>query len=160
MLRSLFRKGQIKLFLPSTLQIKTIPEHFKLPNSSKLLIPNYAVPAQPSQPVPNVNTEAAQAIAKQLQHSVLYRDEELLVINKPQNLPVQGGSRILLSLDQVMQTALKFDSTDAPRYSSGRFCLTLSPVSLPPVFVSVCVILWLLICRFGLLCLAICSITC
>ena len=115
MLRSLFRKKQIKLFIPSTSQIKTIRENFQLPDDSKLLIPKSALPIRNSQPTAVANTEPALVLAKQLQHSVLYKDEELLVINKPQNLPVQGGPQILLSLDQVMQTALKFDSIDTPR---------------------------------------------
>ncbi|CAM6100238.1 unnamed protein product [Calypogeia fissa] len=50
-----------------------------------------------------------------LQSLVLYKDAEILVINKPPGLPVQGGSQIKKSLDSLMGSALCFDYDDGPR---------------------------------------------
>lgn len=119
LLHSLFRKGKIKLFLPSDSKIKTISAHFPLPEGSKLLIPHQALltqqPSQPSVNKPDLTTSAALALCEKLRHSVLYRDEELLIINKPQGLAMQGGHKIKLSLDTIMDSALASDSNDTLR---------------------------------------------
>ena len=119
LLHSLFRKGKIKLFLPSDSKIKTITAHFPLPEGSQLLIPRQALLAQqtsqPSANKPDLTTSAALALCEKLRRSVLYKDEELLVINKPQELAVQGGQNIKLSLDTIMDTALASDRNDTLR---------------------------------------------
>ena len=103
--------------MPTTSQVKSIPEHFQLPEGSQLLIPNFAL--QPQQPKTQVKqdtgTKAALNLAQKLRHNILYKDNELLVLNKPPGLAVQGGPGITLSLDHIMQSALKFDSKDSPR---------------------------------------------
>jgi len=48
-------------------------------------------------------------IAKELQRAVLYRDDELMVLNKPPGLPVQGGPGITHHLDALLD-ALRFDA--------------------------------------------------
>ncbi|KAL0044980.1 hypothetical protein WJX82_004108 [Trebouxia sp. C0006] len=83
-LHSLFRKRQIKLFLPSTAQVKSISERAQLPE-------------------------------EHLRQSVLHKDDELLVINKPAGLAVQGGPGVKLSLDKIMGSALSFGSLEQPR---------------------------------------------
>lgn len=119
LLHSLFRKRQIKLFLPSTSQIRTIRENSPLPEGSQLLIPKQVSTTQhavqPSTQKPDLTTPAALALSNQLRHSVLYQDDELLVINKPQDLAVQGGHKIKLSLDSIMQSALSPYNDDALR---------------------------------------------
>jgi 23S rRNA pseudouridine955/2504/2580 synthase len=45
---------------------------------------------------------------------VLYRDEYLLVLNKPPGLSVQGGSKLTHSLANYL-SALQFDAADKPR---------------------------------------------
>ena len=52
--------------------------------------------------------------AKMLMGSVLYKDEHLIVINKPPGLPVQGGTGQLKHLDG-MSEVLKFGYPDKPR---------------------------------------------
>lgn len=119
LLHSLFRQHKIKLYLPLGSKIKTIPEHFKLPEGSQLLIPYQAVTTRQSSASstkqPDLTTPAALALCDKLRCSVLYRDEELLVINKPQNLAVQGGHKIILSLDKIMQSALAVGNNDTLR---------------------------------------------
>jgi 23S rRNA pseudouridine955/2504/2580 synthase len=52
--------------------------------------------------------------AKALERLVLYRDAEVLVIDKPHGLPVQGGPGINKHLDGMLD-ALQFDAIERPR---------------------------------------------
>jgi 23S rRNA pseudouridine955/2504/2580 synthase len=52
--------------------------------------------------------------ARDLQRLVLYRDEHLIVLNKPSGLPVQGGPAITRHLDAWLD-ALRFGSEHRPR---------------------------------------------
>jgi 23S rRNA pseudouridine955/2504/2580 synthase len=72
-------------------------------------------------PLPLVLPAVAKAVAdidpelaKDLQRLVLYRDEYLLVLNKPYGLPVQGGPGITRHLDAWLD-ALRFGSEHRPR---------------------------------------------
>ena len=49
-----------------------------------------------------------------VQSAVIYRDGDMIALNKPPGLPVQGGSRVARHLDAMLD-ALRFDATDAPR---------------------------------------------
>ncbi|KAA6421103.1 MAG: ribosomal large subunit pseudouridine synthase C, partial [Trebouxia sp. A1-2] len=119
-LHSLFRKRQIKLFLPATAQIKSISERTQLPEGSQLLFPKQATAGQPASRLkslsrPDLTTKAAFALAELLRQSVLHKDDELLVINKPAGLAVQGGPKVKMSLDKIMGSALSFGSLEQPR---------------------------------------------
>lgn len=46
--------------------------------------------------------------------SVIYKDENIIVINKPAGLAVQGGSKITISVDSLLHY-LKFDSESKPK---------------------------------------------
>ena len=52
--------------------------------------------------------------ARMLQEAVLYQDDDVIVINKPAGLAVQGGSGISRNLDDMM-VALQFDAAEKPR---------------------------------------------
>ena len=52
--------------------------------------------------------------ARDLQRLVIYRDDHLLVLNKPHGMPVQGGPGITHHLDALLD-ALRFGSPDRPR---------------------------------------------
>jgi 23S rRNA pseudouridine955/2504/2580 synthase len=52
-------------------------------------------------------------LAETLQRAVLYRDDQVLVLNKPAGLPVQGGPGIFVHLDAALD-ALRFGA-DRPR---------------------------------------------
>ena len=72
--------------------------------------PNFPVvltPPRPSQPV-------AKADAEDLRARVLYRDEDMLVINKPAGLAVQGGTSTHRHLDGMLD-ALRFGLPEQPR---------------------------------------------
>ncbi|EFA78208.1 Probable ribosomal large subunit pseudouridine synthase C protein [Heterostelium album PN500] len=51
---------------------------------------------------------------KEIRDSVLYKDDQLLIINKPQGLSVQGGTGLKKHLDMMM-SHLKFELEEAPR---------------------------------------------
>lgn len=74
-------------------------------------------------------------VAKDLRAAILYRDEQLIVIDKPAGLPVQGGPGIARHLDGLLD-ALRFDAADRPRLvhrldrdTSGVLALARSPGS-------------------------------
>ncbi len=74
------------------------------------------VPPLPLAPptTPRRAAEIDPGLAKDLQRLVLYRDEHLLVLNKPHGLPVQGGPGITRHLDAWLD-ALRFGSEHRPR---------------------------------------------
>ena len=49
-----------------------------------------------------------------MQAAVIYRDADLIALNKPPGLPVQGGSHVARHLDGLLG-ALRFDAAEAPR---------------------------------------------
>ena len=69
------------------------------------------LPAAPAAPKPILEIDPN--TAKDLQRAVLYRDDQLMVLNKPPGLPVQGGPGITHHLDALLD-ALRFGA-DRPR---------------------------------------------
>ncbi len=53
-------------------------------------------------------------LAEEAQSFVLYKDKDILVINKPAGLAVQGGSKVVKHLDGMLP-ALQFDGKQIPR---------------------------------------------
>jgi 23S rRNA pseudouridine955/2504/2580 synthase len=51
---------------------------------------------------------------KEVRSWVLYMNDEVIVINKPPGLAVQGGTNILLNLDSIL-SALQYDYADLPK---------------------------------------------
>ena len=64
--------------------------------------------AKPPRPAPSA------ADTRLLQERVLYRDAEIIVLNKPGGLAVQGGTGTSRHLDGLLD-ALRFDAKDRPR---------------------------------------------
>ena len=52
--------------------------------------------------------------AAMMRAAVVFRDDDLIALNKPPGLPVQGGSRVARHLDGLLG-ALRFDAAEAPR---------------------------------------------
>lgn len=59
-------------------------------------------------------------LAEHMQRRVLHLDAELLVLDKPAGLPVQGGDRIHVSLDSLLPH-LRFGSAETPRLQQCHF---------------------------------------
>ena len=68
----------------------------------------------PDTPVPNQPNRISDADAKMIQSCVIYRDDDVLVLNKPPGLPVQGGSKQARHVDGLAD-ALRFGAEDKPR---------------------------------------------
>ncbi len=63
---------------------------------------------------PKPQAEIDPLVQKDLQRLVLYRDDQLIVLNKPRGLPVQGGPGITRHLDGLLDS-LRFGAPDRPR---------------------------------------------
>jgi 23S rRNA pseudouridine955/2504/2580 synthase len=72
------------------------------------------VPPLPAAPPNRPEREADCQTVEDLQRLVLYRDDHLLVLNKPHGMPVQGGPGISHHLDALLG-ALRFGSAERPR---------------------------------------------
>ena len=57
---------------------------------------------------------------EELRARILYQDEELLVLNKPPGLAVQGGPGISVSLDRLAERELGQGSLELPRQDSAH----------------------------------------
>ena len=73
-----------------------------LPDQEESRTPRRALP-----PMDEADVDMVQA-------AVIYRDGDMIALNKPPGLPVQGGSRVARHLDAMLD-ALRFDAADAPR---------------------------------------------
>ncbi len=72
------------------------------------------IPPMTAPPPPKPQIEVDPTLARDLQKAVIYRDDQILVINKPHGLPVQGGPGITRHLDGMLD-ALRFDAEHRPR---------------------------------------------
>ena len=73
------------------------------------------VPPLPSAPAPEPAAKPVdRAVASELEDMLLYRDEQLIVLNKSHGLAVQGGPGITRHLDGMLE-ALRFESPHRPR---------------------------------------------
>ena len=83
----------------------------RLAPGQEVRIPPLAAPDPETAPPPRRPPDPA--LAQALQQAVLYRDDQILVLNKPPGLPVQGGPGIETHLDGALD-ALRFGA-DRPR---------------------------------------------
>jgi 23S rRNA pseudouridine955/2504/2580 synthase len=73
------------------------------------------VPPLPTTPAPPPAPKPADpALTRELQDLILYQDEQVLVLDKPHGLAVQGGPGITRHLDGMLD-ALRLDSPHRPR---------------------------------------------
>ena len=73
-------------------------------------LPDAGEARAPRRPAP----PPADADANMARAAVIYRDADMIALNKPPGLPVQGGSRVARHLDGMLG-ALRFDAPEAPR---------------------------------------------
>lgn len=71
-------------------------------------------PYKEHQAKPKKSLDITLDMAQEAQGWVIYRDKDILVINKPGGLAVQGGSGIIKHLDGLLP-CLQFDGKDIPR---------------------------------------------
>jgi 23S rRNA-/tRNA-specific pseudouridylate synthase len=126
-LHKLFRNEAIRVWEPSTGQVKRVKKTTLLPLGARLLFPQNASThseereaENPSflrrknettrfkstnSPVSAPSTVATAAAAAMLRNSILFQDRNLIAINKPPGLAVQGGSGVKMSVDSLLPLA-------------------------------------------------------
>ncbi|WP_376088319.1 RluA family pseudouridine synthase [Roseomonas sp. CCTCC AB2023176] len=72
------------------------------------------IPPLPDAPAPRPEQAVSDRDAAMLERLILYRDDSVIVLDKPHGLPVQGGPGITRHLDGMLD-ALRFGSPDRPR---------------------------------------------
>ncbi|WP_293573357.1 RluA family pseudouridine synthase [Phaeobacter sp.] len=72
------------------------------------------LPPSDLKPVETPNRRISDADAKMIRGAVIYKDDAVIVLNKPAGLAVQGGSGTTKHVDGLSE-ALKFDYDDKPR---------------------------------------------
>ena len=105
-LEKLLRTGQIRL------DGKRVDASNRIAVGQRIRVPPLlSAPPADAKP-PRLAPSAADT--KLLQERVLYRDAEMIVINKPEGLAVQGGTGTNRHLDGLLD-ALRFDAKERPR---------------------------------------------
>ena len=107
-LERLLRTGQVRV------DGRRVKASYRIETGQRVRVPplpeaDTAAKALKQRP-PAIDAEDARA----LQESVLYRDDAVLVIDKPAGLAVQGGSATTRHLDGMLD-ALRFDAVERPR---------------------------------------------
>lgn len=72
------------------------------------------VPPLADRAAPPASPDPDPALAREAGRMVLYRDDDVIVLNKPHGLPVQGGPGISRHLDRMLD-GLRFEQPDRPR---------------------------------------------
>jgi len=104
-LQKLLRTGQVRV------EGKRVKSGARLDPGQKIRVPPMdTAPANTEKPKPVIS----KADAKDLKGRVLHRDDDVIVINKPSGLAVQGGSGLSRHLDAMLD-ALRFDAEGRPR---------------------------------------------
>ncbi|MDJ0948192.1 MAG: RluA family pseudouridine synthase [Alphaproteobacteria bacterium] len=104
-LQKLLRTGQIRV------EGRRAKANQRLAPGQQIRVPPLAAPVEPTpKPTPRLDPEDAAA----LRAAVLYRDDAVIALNKPPGLAVQGGSRVAVHLDAMLD-ALRFGAPDRPR---------------------------------------------
>ncbi|KAG0605787.1 hypothetical protein M758_9G087700 [Ceratodon purpureus] len=127
LINKLFRLRQIRMQVPgevsSTHGIEPSKDTRLVRVSAKDTLEEGAVLCIPAAVVQSLDIESpasntpvitAQDV-KWLRSLILHKDKEIIVINKPSGLAVQGGSEVVRSLDSMMQAALSYDYNEGPR---------------------------------------------
>jgi 23S rRNA pseudouridine955/2504/2580 synthase len=108
-LEKLLRTGQIRL------DGKRAKAADRVEAGQVVRVPPLGEPAErPEQPQQRRPRAADSRWAMTLQKSVLYKDDDVLVIDKPAGLAVQGGTGLATSVDDLLD-ALQFDAKERPR---------------------------------------------
>lgn len=105
--QKLLRKGAIKV------NGKKVKPEYEVQANDIIELPNKLEQneAGPQKRIIKTSLKDAEEL---LLDNIIYQDEEIIALNKPQGLPTQGGSKVNLSVD-VLLDYLKFDYEERPR---------------------------------------------
>lgn len=120
LLHRLFRKRQVRVRTELAPKPHRVSEKEALAEGAVVCVPASLAEgaAGAGKKVAQPQTDQVQvgeAEARWLHGLVLHRDPEVLVINKPAGMSVQGGTGVERSLDSVMAEALSFGYSEGPR---------------------------------------------
>lgn len=117
------RKGQIKV------DGKKSKSNIRVKTGQEIRVPPME---QRDKTIPKPKKEASERDIRIIQESVIYKDKNLIIINKPAGLSVQGGSGVDVSVDSLLDY-LKFENEDRPKLvhrldkdTSGILCIARS----------------------------------
>lgn len=105
MLEKALRKGDIRR------DGKKIKSSDRVSTGQEIII-RIAMPT--NRPEKTLPAKTSPEDAQMLQDAVLFKNADIIVINKPPGLAVQGGSKITRSVDGMLD-ALRFDAKERPR---------------------------------------------
>jgi 23S rRNA pseudouridine955/2504/2580 synthase len=106
-LEKLLRKGQVRL------DGKRVKSNARISKGQVVRVPPFGEDG--TREVSQAETmQMSEREIDEVRSWVLYKDEDVIVINKPAGLPTQGGTGIKRHLDGMLH-ALKFDKKDKPR---------------------------------------------
>lgn len=105
-LEKLLRTGQVRI------NGKRVQASDRVQADDTIRIP--PLPGLDAPPPPRAKPAIDEKEAQRLRKLVLYRDADMLAIDKPAGLAVQGGSKTLKHLDGML-AALQFDAAEPPR---------------------------------------------
>ncbi|MBX7146395.1 MAG: RluA family pseudouridine synthase [Alphaproteobacteria bacterium] len=107
-LEKLFRTGQIRV------EGKRIRGNYKLIPGQKIRIPPF-IKDMNNGPKKNSETRVyPKELLKTIKENVLYCDDDILVLNKPSGIAVQGGSKLSYHIDMMLDE-LKFGLHEKPK---------------------------------------------
>ncbi|HZF74289.1 MAG TPA: RluA family pseudouridine synthase, partial [Acetobacteraceae bacterium] len=105
-LQKMLRTGQVRV------DGRRAEANTRLAAGQEVRIP--PLPAAASRPAPLGIKPVSERDAKELERMVIHRDEQVIVLDKPHGLAVQGGPGITRNLDAMLD-ALRFGAADRPR---------------------------------------------
>lgn len=126
-IQRLFREGTVRMWDPSTDRVlRVASKHDTLPSGARLLFPLPHLPASnPRAPRSTPRTvrnpllsEKASTLRKTLERAVLLDMPEYFVLNKPAGIAVQRGSKVDISIDDVLPQLV--DSKKSSDYSPAE----------------------------------------
>jgi 23S rRNA pseudouridine955/2504/2580 synthase len=108
-LEKLLRTGQVRV------NGKRAKAALRLESGMEVRVPPLDERASiPAKPTATAAPKISQDDIRELQAAVLYRDKDVIAINKPSGLAVQGGTGTDKHLDGMLD-ALRFDASERPR---------------------------------------------
>ena len=108
LLQKWLRTGQVRI------DGKRAKANARLETGQAIRIPPGADQQPDEQHIQSKTVESSDADIAALLDSILYKDNDLIAINKPAGLAVQGGSKTLHHIDGMLDH-LQFDAKDRPR---------------------------------------------
>lgn len=107
-LEKLLRTGQVRV------DGRRAKAGARLAPGQRIRVPPLDGEARGKAPAPAPQPAVSEAEAAAIRAAVLYRDEEILAIDKPAGLAVQGGTKLVRHLDALLD-ALRFEAAERPR---------------------------------------------